>query len=216
MSRPRTVRVAILLTLVLFGAPALARCDTAPDSASANPIAAPASHDGLEHLVPELEGNTYRLEPGVRPYVHRVSFSPGYGELGSQKLFAFRVAYNPNPWLGYEGSIGHTPGHSTHAVLHMVNAIVRHPFPGRLQPYLTAGYGMMLVYPGQALNVKPVTKNAVAMGGGLEFYIRGDLAVRAEVKRATVFGRQPGHDGTVTYDYLHETIGLAFYRSLKP
>jgi hypothetical protein len=75
---------------------------------------------------------------------------------------------------------------------------------------------MILVFPGNTLNADAVTKNALTFGGGTEFYIRGDLALRAEVKSATVFGRQAGQDGIVTYNYLQETIGLAFYRSIRP
>jgi hypothetical protein len=101
-------------------------------------------------------------------------------------------------------------------VLHTLTAIVRHPLPGRFQPYLSGGYGMILVFPGQSINADPVTKNAIALGGGLEFYIRSDLALRAEVNNATVFGRQSGREGVVTYNYLQETIGLAFYRSIRP
>jgi opacity protein-like surface antigen len=103
-----------------------------------------------------------------------------------------------------------------HAVLHTLSAIVRRPFPGRFQPYLAGGYGMVLVFPGQSINASPVTKNALALGGGLEFYIRSDLAIRADVRRATVFGRQRDQEGIVAYEYLQETIGLSFYRSIRP
>ena len=142
--------------------------------------------------------------------------SPGFGVLGTEQLFLLRVAYNPNPWLGYEGAIAHNPGESVHAVLHTVSALVRHPLSGRYQPYLTAGYGMILVFPGKSLNADPVTKNALSFGGGLELYIRTDLALRAEMKNATVFGRQGSRDGVVAFNYLQETIGLSFYRSIRP
>ena len=181
--------------------------------AAAEPDAAPPR---LEALVPELAQHPYRLAPGVRPFLHRLSFSPAYGGLGTKRLFAARVTYYPNTWLGYEWSIGHNPGQSVHAALHMVSAIVRRPRSGRLQPYASAGYGMMLVFPGQSLNAAPVTKNALAIGGGLELYLRGDLAVRAELRRATVLGRERDRDGIVAYDYLQQTIGLAFYRSIRP
>ncbi|HYM82505.1 MAG TPA: hypothetical protein VEY91_13970 [Candidatus Limnocylindria bacterium] len=175
-----------------------------------------ARSDGLEPLVPEVAAHPYGVESGVRKYLHRLSFSPGYGYLGSERLFTFQVAYNPNPWLGYEGSIGHNPGQSVHAVLHTVSAILRHPFPGRFQPYVSGGYGMMMVFPGPSLNADPVTKNALAIGGGLEFYIRNDLALRAELKHATVFGSERDRDGVVIYPYLQETIGLSFYRTIEP
>jgi hypothetical protein len=186
------------------------------DIRSDPPVAAPARSDGLEALVPELAAHPYSLAPGVRPYQHRLSFSPAFGTLGLERLYTLRVAYNPNSWLGYEGAIGHNPGQSVGAVLHTLSAIVRHPFAGRFQPYLTGGYGMLMVSPGRAINADPVTKNAVMVGGGLEFFIRGDLAVRAETRYATVFGTQRDHAGVVAYDYLQETIGFAFYRSLAP
>ena len=170
----------------------------------------------VEHLVPELANHPYRLEPGVRPYRNRLSFSPGIGTMGSERLFRFRLAYNPSSWLGWEGALDHNPGQSVHAVLHSLSAIVRHPIGGRFQPYLNAGYGMVMVYPGKALNAVPVTKNALSFGGGLELYIRSDLALRGEARRATIFGRQKDRDGVVAYDYLETTVGLSFYRSIKP
>ena len=131
-------------------------------------------------------------------------------------MFAFRVAYNPNDWLGWEGSIGHNPGQSVHAVLHSLSAIVRRPMPGRFQPYAMGGYGMVLVFPGTSINADPVTKNALTIGGGLEFYIRNDLALRGDVQSATVIGRQKDREGTVAYDYVEYTFGFAFYRSIRP
>lgn len=176
------------------------------------------AHDArpLEPLVPAVAGNPYRLEGGVRPFYHRLSFSPGWGDLGSDRLFVARLAYNPEGWLGYEASVGHNPGQSVHAVLHTFNAIVRRPLPGRFQPYASFGYGMVMVFPGQTINAKPVTKNTLAVGGGLEFYIRNDLALRADVQHATVFGRERDHEGVVGFNYLQKTIALAFYRSLTP
>jgi len=180
------------------------------------PAAAGARAGGLEALVPEVANEPYRLEPGERPYLHRLSVSPAYGSLGAQRLFALRVAFNPNRWLGYEGSISHNPGRSVHAVIHSLNGILRHPLAGRYQPYLTAGYGMMIVFPGQSLNAASVTKNAFTLGGGLEFYIRSDLAIRAELAQATVLGKQRDREGVVAYNYLQQTIGLSFYRSITP
>jgi hypothetical protein len=170
----------------------------------------------LEYLVPELAQNPYRLAPGPRPFQNRLSFSPAYGRLGADDLFAFRIAYNPNSWLGYEGSLGHNPGQSVHAVINSLTAVVRHPWSGRFQPFLSGGYGMVMVMPGETVNAAPVTKNALTYGGGLELYIRSDLAIRADLQQSTVFGRQKGHDGVVTYNYLQQTIGLSFYRSIKP
>jgi len=226
VSRAREVLLGTLVSLAMLSAAAAAEDGTAPASERAS-CGSSTSHDErsqdggartnvLEPLVPEIAANPYRLEAGVRPFLNRLSFSPGLGTLGKGRLFTLRVAYSPNPWLGYEASIGHNPGQATHAALHMVSAMVRHPLPGRLQPYATAGYGMMIVFPGPSLNTDPVTKNAVAVGGGLELYVRSDLALRAEMKRATVFGRQKDRDGVVAYDYVHQTIGFAFYRTVQP
>jgi hypothetical protein len=179
--------------------------------------ARPAGEDGgskLNHLVPELTGNPYKLAPGPRTFARRLAFSPGYGVLGDQTLYALRLAYNPSEWLGYEASLGHNPGKSVHAALHMLNAIARCPLPWRAQPYVAVGYGMMMVFPGRSLNADPVTKNAVAIGGGFEFYIRNDLAVRTETRWVTVLGHERDHPGTVAYDYAEATVGLTFYRTL--
>ena len=183
---------------------------------AAVPAPATAADDGLEHLVPELDGKAVSVDEGSRPFRHRLSVSPAYGSLGSQPLFALRVAYNPNSWLGWEGALSHNPGDAVHAVLHNVSAVVRRPFASRFQPYLKGGYGMMMVSPGPSLNADPVTKNALTAGGGLEFYIRNDLALRAESQVATVLGGERGHDGTVAYHYWMHTIGIAFYRTIAP
>jgi hypothetical protein len=191
--------------------------DADPDTVLASPASAPPAPMGrVEALVPEVAAHPYGIEPGERVFLHRVSFSPAYGSLGAERLFSFRLAFNPNRWLGYEGSLSHNPGQSVHAVLHTLSAIVRKPWAARYQPYLTAGYGMMIVFPGQSLNAASVTKNALTLGGGLEFYIRSDLAIRAEVAQATVLGKQRDRDGVVAYNYLQQTIGLAFYRSIRP
>ncbi|TMQ73142.1 MAG: hypothetical protein E6K80_00850 [Candidatus Eisenbacteria bacterium] len=197
----------------------------APDSLDLPEMTAPADTEipppdarpgALQALVPEVAAHPYRLAPGEREFLHRFAFSPGYGSLGSERLFTFRFAYNPNRWLAYEGALSHNPGQSVHAVLHTLSAIVRHPLAGRTQPYLIGGYGMMIVFPGQALNAASVTKNALTLGAGLEFYIRSDLAIRAELAQATVLGRQKDRDGIVAFNYLQQTIGLAFYRSIRP
>lgn len=186
--------------------------------AEAAPVAPapPAKHPRLEPLVPALAENPYRISDGPRSYVRHFAFSPGFGRLGDQRLFSFRFAFNPNDWLGYEGAIDHNPAQSVHAVQNSLSAILRHPVRGRLQPYAVVGYGMFMVFPGHSLNADPVTKNAVTAGGGLEVFIRDDLAVRGEMRRATVFGREKDREGVVTYDYLEQTIGLTFYRSIAP
>ena len=210
-----------LLALVLVGATratSASAAGDAPDPATATAPASPPARaaDGLEHLVPALAENPYRLESGARPYLHRLAISPGFGRLGAERLFTLRAAYNPNSWLGYEGTIGHNPNHAVQAIVHRFSANVRKPLPGRFQPYATAGYGMTIVLPGRSINADPVTKNALTYGGGLELFVRGDLAIRAEMLGMTVIGRQQSRQGLVAYDYREETIALAFYRRLRP
>lgn len=217
MKRTRAVLLGAVLALACASsARAQDAAPAASDSAAAPRPAAPVRVHGLEPLVPELARHPYALDPGARPYVHRLSVSPGFGSLGSERLFVLRVAYNPNDWLGYEGSLGHNPSQAVHAVMHSLNVIVRRPLPGRFQPYVSAGYGMMVVLPGRSLNADPVTKNALAAGGGLEIYIRNDLALRAEMRRASVLGRQANREGLVSWDYREQTLALAFYRSIQP
>ena len=172
--------------------------------------------NGLEALAPRAARSPFGLEPGVRPFREKLAVSPGYGVLGSEKMFVLRAAYHPVEWLAYEASLAHNPGRSVHAVLHSFALLLRLPRPGRLQPYAVAGYGMVMVQPGPAVNAKPVTRNALSGGAGLELFIRDDLALRGECRQALVFGEQSGRDGVVVYDYLQATIGLAFYRSIRP
>jgi opacity protein-like surface antigen len=94
--------------------------------------------------------------------------------------------------------------------------LARWPLSGRLQPYAAAGYGMVMVEPGPSINAKPVTKNALTGGAGLEWFIRDDLSLRSEVRQAAVFGEQRGQTGVVVYDYTQATIGVSFYRSIRP
>jgi hypothetical protein len=216
----RNVTLGSALAIALIGAPlAFADGAPAPDSTSSRPAgsesARPAS-DGLEHLVPELAGKPFGIEPGTRSYLHHIAVGPAFGRLGSDRLFALRVAYSPQSWLAYEGSIGHVPSHAVQGIVHMLSVIVRHPFRGRFQPYLSGGYGMTVVLPGQSLNADPVTKNTLAIGGGLEFFVRSDLALRAEMRATTVLGREQNQAGTVSYEYNEQTIGLEFYRSTRP
>jgi hypothetical protein len=172
--------------------------------------------NGLEALVPSAARAPFGLAPGMRPFREKLAVSPGYGVLGAEKLFVLRANYNPSEWLGYEAALSHNPGQSVHAVLHSFSALVRWPRPGRLQPYGVVGYGMVMVQPGPSLNAKPVTRNALSGGAGLEMFIRDDLALRGEWRQAAVFGEQSGRDGVVVYDYTQATIGLAFYRSIRP
>lgn len=171
---------------------------------------------GLEALEPGAALAPFAIAPGVRPFRERLAVSPGYGVLGQDRLFVLRAAYHPAAWLGYEASLGHNPGQSVHAILHGFSVLARLPRPGRLQPYAVAGYGMVMVEPGPSLNAKPVTKNALSGGAGLECFIRDDLALRGEWRQAAVFGEQRGRDGVVVFGYTQATIGLAFYRSVRP
>ncbi len=197
-----------------LAAPVAPADTTAAAPAPAPETAASDAGSGLIYLVPEMDGAGYRVTNDRNRFKNRVSFSPAYGKLGKEDLFAFRVGYSPNAWLGYEISFGHNPASSLHGLLHTFNVILRYPISGRFQPYGTLGYGMMTVYPGQAINADPVTKNALTAGGGLEFYIRDDVAIRAEVRGATILGQQLHTEGTVAYDYMEYTIGFAFFRSL--
>jgi len=201
--------------LVAVGACALATFATPAGAGAAAPDSV-VYVNGLEALVPDAARAPFALEPGVRAFRERLAVSPGFGVMGVDKLFLLRAAYYPSRWFGYEATLGHNPGQSVHAVLHTFGVLLRWPRPGRLQPYGTAGYGMVMVQPGPSLNAKPVTKNALSGGAGLEWFIRDDLALRGECRQAAVFGEQRGQAGVVVYDYTQATIGLAFYRSIRP
>ena len=191
--------------------------DLAADSLETAAIARDrAGRRPLESLVPELAAHPYRINPGVPDFRYRLSLSPAYGFLGADHLYSIRATYDPGRWFGYEASLAHNPGRAVHAMLHTLSVIVRRPMAGRFQPYVSGGYGMMIVFPGQAANAAPVTKNSLTIGGGMEFYIRNDLALRADMREATVVGQQKGRAGTVAYDYAQGTIGLAFYRTIRP
>jgi hypothetical protein len=203
---------SILLAAVCLAAvPAAVRAAGTPaDSTSGRTT----GETGVTYLVPSLQGAGYHVSEGKKKFKHRISFSPGIGQLGKQDFFAFRVAYSPNSWLGYEISLGHNPASSLHAMLHSFNAVLRYPIPWRVQPYAKLGYGMMTVYPGEAINADPVTKNTLTAGGGLEFYIRDDVAFRGEILSASVFGQERDAEGTVAYVYRVYTIGFSFYRNI--
>jgi hypothetical protein len=205
-TRLSQVLVALLITLGVAAAPCLGEDATQPQPE--------ATSDGLYYLVPELANGSAQLTPGSRQFTRRVAVSPAVGKLGDDGLFALRLAFNPNRWLGYEISLGHNPASSLHAVLHTFNVQLRHPFSGRFQPYASVGYGMVTVYPGQAIKADPVTKNIVAFGGGLEIYVRDDVALRGELRSAVILGQYRGQEDTVAYNYPEYTIGLVFYRGL--
>lgn len=202
-SRART-RLSWATSMLLV--PALCAAGEAPQS----PIV-----DGREYLVPSLSANPFHVEGGERPFLNRVSFSPAFGSLGSERLYALRFAYNPNSWLGWEASVGHNPGQSVHALLHTLDAVARYPLPWRAQPYVRVGYGMILVYPGESLNADPATANLFAAGGGVELYVRNDLAIRADARSLTAVGGDTHQGGGVAHRYEEFTIGLSFYRGLS-
>ncbi len=183
-------------------------------SMGADPVPPVEESTGRYFLVPEMESGTTKISSGPRQFQRHLAFSPAVGKLGDNDLFVVRLAFNPNQWLGYEISLGHNPASSLHAVLHTFNVLFRYPFPGRFQPYASVGYGMMTVYPGKAIQADPVTKNILAYGGGLEIYLRDDVALRGELRSANILGQYRGLDETVAYTYPEYTIGLVFYRGL--
>jgi len=206
---PRAALRLALAGLALLALPRAARAAEAPADTA-------VFVNGLEALRPEAARAPFALATGVRPFRNRLSVSPGYGVLGRDRLFVLRAAYHPSSWLGYEAALGHDPGRSVHAILHSFSVLARWPLSGRLQPYAAAGYGMVMVEPGPSINAKPVTKNALTGGAGLEWFIRDDLSLRSEVRQAAVFGEQRGQTGVVVYDYTQATIGVSFYRSIRP
>jgi opacity protein-like surface antigen len=228
--RRRLDRIAAAwLAAALLALPGLARADAADTTAAGTPlpnlvassaVTAPppartrASGSKLEHLNPSLADDPYTLAPGPRPFLKRLAVSPGVGWVGGQRLYVIRAAYNPNRWLAYEASLGHNPGASVQALYHMLSVIVRRPLPGRFQPYAAVGYGLTLVFPGRAVNAAPATENTFSWGGGLEIYLRDDLAVRTEMRGVTVLGGSRERSGTVVYGYREATFGLSFYRTL--
>lgn len=192
----------LLLTVLLFAAPVAIAQEREPRS------------NEREYLVPEMKDATLHLTEGNRRFERHFSVSPAFGKLGTDDLFALRLAYNPRAWLGWEISLGHNPASSLHSLIHTFNALIRYPLAARIQPYGTLGYGMMTVYPGQAIKADPVTKNTVTIGGGLELYVRDDVALRGEMRMATIIGQDPGKDNSVAYSYQEYTLGLVFYRNL--
>ena len=175
---------------------------------------APTGLLGPIPLVPGVSEGAFSLEPGPRAYGRRLALSPTFGRLGGGDMYALRLAYNPDAWLGYEVSVGHNPGRSVHALVHTLSALLRYPVPFRVQPYATLGYGMVLVFPGQSVNADPVTENVLSVGGGLEAFVRDDVAIRVEGKRLFVPGDDPA-GGSATYEYAEVSVGLSFYRLIS-
>lgn len=180
--------------------------------AAATAPAARAAETRVEHLVPALAESRLRLAPGERPYQRRFAFSLGAGELGGQRQYLLRGAYCPRAWLAWEATLAHNPASSVHALFHDFGLVLRRPLPWRLQPYLTASYGMMIAYPGGALLADSVTRNVLSAGGGLELFIRDDLALRLDARGRRVL--HPTDGETLVYDYADYSAGFVFYRSL--
>ena len=169
---------------------------------------------GVEYLVPSMTAGRAQLAAGDRPYRHRLGFSTAAGSLGAHRQYALRLAYYPRRWLGYEASVAHNPAASVHALFHDFSVVLRRPLPWRLQPYVSAGYGMMIAFPGGALLADSVTRNAFCAGGGLELFLRDDVALRLEARGRRVLDREDGE--TLYYDYADYSAGFVFYRSLTP
>ena len=213
----RSLTLVLLFALLAVCSVRAASAQVPPRSPDGDPAAAvePDDNDpGLIYLRPELEGAVTKLDDGPRQFLRRASFSPGYGRLGEQTYFVFRFAYNPNTWLGWEVGLGHNPAQSVHGVLHNLSAVLRNPVSWRVQPYASVGYGMLTIYPGRTINADPVTKNALTYGGGLELYLRDDVAVRGEFLGTAIIGSDPAGTGSAKYTYREFTIGFSFYRSL--
>jgi len=202
-------RVLFVVGLMILGTLGLAQA-----ARSEEPPASATDSDDRYYLVPEMKDGASGLSAGTRQFKRRLAFSPAMGKLGDNDLFGLRLAFNPDHWLGYEVSFAHNPASAVYAVLHSFNVLLRYPLPGRFQPYANVGYGMMTVHPGKAIQADPVTKNILAFGGGLEIYLRDDVALRGELRSAVVLGQYRGQDDTVAYTYPEYTIGLVFYRSL--
>jgi hypothetical protein len=194
----------------LLGATLLAAA-AAPGLAAASG-AGLAAEPGIEYLVPAMAAGRLALAPGDRPYQRHFGFSIGAGELGGQPQYLLRAAYAPRTWLAYEATVAHNPASAVHALFHDFGLVLRRPLPWRLQPYLTASYGMMVAFPGGALLADSVTRNVLSGGGGLELFIRDDLALRLDARGRRVL--HPAAGGTLVYDYADYSAGFIFYRSL--
>lgn len=169
----------------------------------------------VEYLVPEMQGRSFAVDPGPRPFRDRLGFSPGFGQLGGESYYAMRMSYNPLRWLGWEAQLGHNPSQSVHALVHSLSAQVRWPFAWRVQPYGIVGFGMMMIFPGRVFEADPVTKNVIAAGGGVELYLREDVALRGEMRGTAVLGSTTTDDQGGT-QYREFTFGLTFYRTIEP
>ena len=141
-----------------------------------------------------------------------LALTAGAGYLGSDPVYALRLAYFALPWLGMEATLGHNPSGSEHAILHYANAVARLDRPGWVRPFVTAGLGTIEVFPGTAINASPVTKLLLNAGAGTHLHLRDDVALRVEARSFTILDQQEGHRGA--YQYLEWSCGVTFRRQL--
>src|ERR1700741_164324 len=99
MSARRIIAIVAILAVLCVARFAFA---SEPDSLAVTPpdtvVVAPsvsdapadsgASHNGLIYLVPQMEQSSYPVTNDRNRFKHRISFSPAYGQLGSEHLFA--------------------------------------------------------------------------------------------------------------------------------
>jgi hypothetical protein len=214
MSRLRTRRGALAVAVAVAATAALATPAPAADDAADDASHRDEDRPARAYLVPELAEHPFALADGPRPYRHRLSFSPGFGTLGEERIFTARLGWQPTAWLGTEVALGHNPDESVHALLHTLSGLARYPLPGRFQPYATLGYGMILVYPGESLNADPVTHNVLTAGGGLEVFVREDVALRFELRDVRAFGNDPRSGAVTSRRYGESTVALSFWRTV--
>jgi len=208
------VRSSAVLELLLGTVVFCAIVAIVPNASVALAAEDAADDDEREFLVPAMRDRGLSVEPGTRPYADRLGFSPAIGRLGNEPYYALRASYHPSRFLGWEAHLGHNPSESVHALVHALLVQLRWPLPWRLQPYLTVGYGMMLVFPGRVFEADPVTENQIGAGAGLEFFLRDDVALRGEIRGATITGSSSTRDRD--FDYREFTVGLVFYRTIEP
>ena len=134
------------------------------------------------------------------------------GQLGSDALYSFHLAFFPSQRLGLEATIAHNPSSGTHAALHHLGAVLPLLQTGRLRPFVVGGLGTIEVFPGTATNAKSVTKLVLHAGGGAQLHLRSDVALRVEGRGLGVVDQQEDHDGFL--GYAQWSVGLVFHRSL--
>ena len=190
----RAARRSSALLVCLFAAGAAAAAETPVESAA--PIAVDA------RIAPADAGAD----------IGTLTLALGAGQLGTEPLYAFRLAWLPTPRLGFEASLAHNPSGATHAALHHLDGVVRLANLGRLHPFALAGLGTIHVFPGTAINAKSVTKLLLDCGGGTHLFVRDDVALRFEGRATWIVDQQQDHRGML--DYAQWSVGLTFFRSI--